>query len=318
MFAQGRDGTITGTMTDPDNRAVASASIQARNITSWMAYKAASSATGSFTLGPLPAGAYELLVPAVGFTLSRFERKNIVVQPAQALRLDIQLDWGPNLGTPGDDQSTFNIRKYGMQSGPAPRTREGKPDFSGVWIGNDDPSPEEPALLPQAAALLKEKVANNGKDDPSGFCLPSFPFPGGALAFELIQTPTRLITIFETAPTYRKVYLDGGGHPKEPNPSWMGHSIGTWQGDTLVIDTVGFNDKSWINFVFPHTEMLHVIERYRRPNRGHLEVETTIEDPGAYVKPWKTHTTWDFAPQEDVLEYICAENNKDAQHLGTK
>ena len=114
---------------------------------------------------------------------------------------------------------------------------------------------------------------------PSGFCLPSFAFPGGSLAFEFVQTPTRLVAIFETAPTYRRVYLDGRVHPKDLNPSWMGHSIGRWQEDTLVIDTVGFNDKSWIG-LSPHTEMLHVTERYRRPDRGHLEVTVTIEDRG--------------------------------------
>jgi hypothetical protein len=243
------------------------------------------------------------------------ERTGIVVQPAQTLRVDIRLKWGSNLGTPGDDQSTFNIRKYGTQSGPAPRTREGKPDFSGVWIGNNDPNPEEPALLAWAETVTKARIANAGREHPSGFCLPTFPFPGGSLVFELVQTPTRLLTIFETAPTYRKVYLDGRGHPKDLNPAWSGHSVGTWQRDTLVIDTVGFNDKSWID-IYPHTERLHVTERYRRPDKGHLEVEVTIDDPGAYAKPWTKRSTWDFAPQEDVLEYICSENNKAAPHLG--
>ena len=318
LNAQGRDGTIIGAITDPDGHAVTAAPIQAKNIQTLTVYKASTSASGDYRLTRLPVGTYEILVPAVGFTLARFERTGLRLKAEQTLRADVRLEWGPNLGTPGDDQSTFNIPKYGTQAGPAPRTPQGKPDFSGVWIGNDDPNPEQPALLPPAASLMKQKIEQNGREDPSGFCLPSFPFPGGSLAFELVQTPTRFVTIFETVPTYRKVYLDGRSHPSDPNPSWMGHSIGRWQGDTLVIDTIGFNDKSWINFVYPHTEALHVIERYRRPDRGHLEVDVTIDDPGAYVKPWKIHSSWAFAPREDVLEYICSENNKDALHLTGK
>jgi hypothetical protein len=314
LLAQERIGTMAGTITDPDGRAVASAPVQARNIETAAVYRTSTSAAGAYTLARLPAGTYAIVIPAIGFTLDRFERKDIVVQPAQTFRVDIRLEWGSNLGTPGDDQSTFNIGKHGTQRGTPPRTREGRPDFSGVWIGNNDPDPEAPPMLPWAEASVKARIANAGRDHPSGFCLPSFPFPGGSLAFEFVQTPTRLVTIFETTPTYRKVYLDGRDHPKSPNPSWMGHSIGRWQGDTLVIDTVGFNDKSWID-LSPHTEMLHVVERYRRPDMGHLKVEVTIEDPGTYAKPWTQRSTWDFAPREDVLEYICSENNKAAEHL---
>ncbi|MEP7310339.1 MAG: carboxypeptidase-like regulatory domain-containing protein [Acidobacteriota bacterium] len=316
-LAQQRDAAILGAVTDPDGRGVASASIQVKNTETGRVYAAQTSASGTYTLSGLPAGTYALVVPAIGFTFDRFEGKTVVVAVGQTRRVDVLLEWGSNLGTPGDDQSTFNIRKYGTQRGVAPRTREGRPDFSGVWIGNNDPNPEEPVMLPWAEAVTKERIANAGRDHPSGFCLPSFAVPGGALAFEFVQTPTRLVAIFETAPTYRKVYLDGRVHPKNLNPSWMGHSIGRWQGDTLVIDTVGFNDKSWIG-LSPHTERLHVIERYRRPDKGHLEIIVTIEDPGAYLKPWTQRSTWDFAPEEDVLEYICTENNKAAQHLGGK
>jgi hypothetical protein len=317
VLAQQRDAAILGTVTDPDGHGVASASIQAKNIETGRAYFTSTSAAGAYTLSGLPAGPYAIAVPAIGFTFDKFETKSVVVAPAQSLRVDIRLQWGSNLGTPGDDQSTFNIRKYGTQRGPAPRTREGRPDFSGVWIGNSDPNPTEPAMLPWAESVTKARMANAGRDHPSGFCLPSFAFPGGSLAFELVQTSTRLVTIFETAPTYRKVYLDGRSHPKDLNPSWMGHSIGRWDRDTLVIDSVGFNDKSWLE-IFPHTEMLHVIERYRRPDKGHLEIEVTIEDPATFAKPFVRRSTWDFAPEEDVLEYICSENNKAAQHLGER
>jgi hypothetical protein len=315
---QDRVGSIIGTITDPDGRAVVNAPVQASDIATATVYRATTSASGSYTLAKLPVGTYTLVVPDVGFTLVRFERKGILVQAAPMLRMDIRLEWGGNLGTPGDDQSAFNIAKSTAQPGRAPRTREGKLDFSGVWIGSFDPNPVVPTLLPWAETLTKERMANYGKDSPSTFCLPPFIFPGGPLIYKVVQTPALLITLFENVPNYRQVYLDGRAHPKEPNPSWLGHSTGTWQRDTLVIDTVGFNDKSWVGLAYPHTEMLHVIERYRRPDRGHLEVEVTIEDPGTFTKPWKQRYTWYLAPEDDVLEYVCSENNSDPQHMTGK
>ena len=318
LQAQGQAGSIAGTVTDPDGRAVVNTPVEAHNIASSTVYRGTTSASGNYTLAKLPVGTYTLVVPDVGFTLVRFERKGILVEPALTLRMDIRLEWAGNLGTPGDDQSAFNMAKSNAQPGPAPHTRDGKPDFSGVWIASFDPNPEVPALLPWAEALTKERMANAGKDAPSTFCLPPFIFPGGPLLYKVVQTPALLITLFENVPNYRQVYLDGRAHPKDLNPSWIGHSTGTWQHETLVIDTVGFNDKSWVGMGFPHTEMLHVIERYRRPDRGHLEVEATLEDAGTFTKPWKQRSTWYLSPEDDVLEYVCSENNKDPQHMPGK
>jgi hypothetical protein len=97
----------------------------------------------------------------------------------------------------------------------------------------------------------------------------------------------------------------------------MGHSIGHWEGDLLVIDTVGMNDKSWLNN-YPHTEQLHLIEHYRRTDFAHLQVDITIDDPGAFTKPWTIHTVWNLAPGEEIGEYVCSENNRDVQHLSAK
>ncbi len=116
-------------------------------------------------------------------------------------------------------------------------------------------------------------------------------------------------------PSHRQVFLDGRTHPKDPNPSWMGHSIGHWDGDTLVVDTVGFNDRSWLDAQgHPHTEQLHVIERMRRADLGDLEIEFTIEDPATYAKPWIIKRGADLDPDDDVGEYAC-ENNHDPEHM---
>jgi hypothetical protein len=207
------------------------------------------------------------------------------------------------------------------QTGPTPRTAEGHPDLSGAWNGNDDPYPEEPEMLPWAAELSKKWIEENFKNDLFVRCIPSDALLFGPSIWRLVQTPTLLVTVVEGPPFARQVYLDGRSHPNiaDPayNPTWMGHSIGHWEGDTLVVDRVGFNDRGTVGGLpNPRSEKLHVIERYRRPDFGHLEIEFTIDDPGTYAKPWKIHNTWDLAPKgEEVLEYICAENNKDLQHL---
>lgn len=312
---------IRGTITDPDGGVVARAPIQARNTASRNIYKAVSSASGQYTLAGLPTGMYDLSIPGIGGTLAKYERRGIELKKTGVLRLDIRLDWGPNLGTPGDDFKTISDsvrRKSAAPAGPAPRTPEGKPDLSGTWNGNDDPNPEEPSLLPWAKDVMKQRSAlDKLVDNPAAHCLPNLVLMEGSGVYKFVQTPSMLIMMFEDVIGYRQVFLDARGHPKDWSPSWQGHSIGRWQGDTLVVDSVGFNDRSWLD-LFPHTEMLHVVERYRRRDLGHLEVQVTIEDSGTFSKPWKRNNVWELAPQEEVLEYVCNENNKDIEHLPGK
>jgi len=312
-----RLGTISGVITDPDGTGVPNIPVQAKNAQSGTLQKTSASASGAYTFAQLPPGTYDLLVPAVGFTLDKFEQKGIDVRAGQTIRADIKMPWGPNLGTPGDDPSLFLRNKYAGQSGPVPRTGDGKPDLSGVWNSNDDPNPEEPSMLPWAAALSKKWLENGLRESPSGFCLPGGPLITGPLLYRIVQTPTLFLTLTEDVAPVRQVFLDGRGHLKDLEPTWMGHSIGRWEGDVLVIDTVGMNDKSWLN-IYPHTEQLHLIERYRRTDFAHLQVDITIEDPGAFTKPWTIHSVWNLAPGEEIGEYICNENNRDAQHLGLK
>ena len=154
------------------------------------------------------------------------------------------------------------------------------------------------------------------KDDPEGFCLPAgvpriSPFPQ-----KFVQTSNLIVILDEgNIHSYRQIFLDGRGHPKNMDPLWMGHSTGKWDGDTLVIDTVGLNDKTWINGQgVPHSDQLHVIERYRRPDLGHLEAEITIEDPKAFTAPHTFKRSYTLLDGE-ILEYVCNEFNVDSEHL---
>jgi len=206
--------------------------------------------------------------------------------------------------------------------GPAPRLPDGKPDFSGVWIGGGPtgelavglPKGEKIPLLPSAEKLMRELLATN---DPEANCLPTgipriAPYP-----WTFASAPGRMYILFEgNIHSYRQIFMDGRPHPPDLNPTWYGHSVGRWEGDTLVIDTVGFNDKFWFDFRgHPHTEQLHTVERYTRKEYGTLVNEVTIQDPGAYSKPFTLTFTARLLPQGELMEYICQENEGSARHL---
>jgi hypothetical protein len=141
--------------------------------------------------------------------------------------------------------------------------------------------------------------------------------PNLAIPSEVVQTPTLIVILDEgNVHSYRQLFLDGRGHPKNMDPLWMGDSIAKWDGDTLVVDTTGFNDKTWLTGQgVPHSEELHVIERYRRPDFGHLEVEITLEDPKAFTKPHTFKRGFILLPNWEIHEYVCNEFNVDKDHL---
>jgi hypothetical protein len=314
-FAQNSGGTLTGTVVDIAGDTVANATIQAANTATHAVYTVASSEKGAYVIPQLPAGVYDLSVAAPGF--NPYTQQNVAVAAGQTVRFDIHLfDFQLNTLGDGREFQVSRITPHATPSGPVPRTREGKPDLSGVWYAQRTVDPGKPSPLPWADVLQRERAANNSKDSPGAHCLPRGLTNAGALfPYKLVQTPTLLVMIFEDdTPSHRQVFLDGRGHPKDPNPNWMGHSIGHWEGDDLVVDTVGFNDQSWLdNIGHPHTEMLHVTERLHRADLGHLEIEFTIEDPGAYSKPWVIKRVADLDTKDEIGEYVCID--RDAAHL---
>jgi len=201
-------------------------------------------------------------------------------------------------------------------AGPTPSTADGKPDFSGVWLQPRTVERGMPEMLPSASSLFKHRLETNLKDLPSAQCLPTGVFLLTPVLNKIVQTERVLVVLQEVTAGFRQVFLDGRGHPRDPNPTWLGHSIGRREGDTLVVDSVGFNDKTWLSSEgYPHTEMMHVIERYRRPDLGHLETEITIEDRDTFAKPWTIKKVSALAPNEEITELVCAENNRDIEHL---
>src|SRR5215471_8424430 len=230
----------------------------------------------------------------------------------------------PSTGIPRTADGKPNL------NAPTPKTADGKPDLSGVWQAEGQTyffdltaglKPENVVMLPWAAALQKQRVDRVHGDDPLGRCLPhGVPRvnTNGLFPFKIIQTPAVVVILYEQMNLFRQVFMDGRKLAKEVNPQWLGYSVGRWDGETLVVETSGFNDKTWLDTEkgHPATEALRVTERFRRKNFGTLEVTATIDDPKTYTKPWTT------TPQPmhlqlgtDLLEFICNENEKDIPHM---
>lgn len=193
-------------------------------------------------------------------------------------------------------------------SGPTPRTETGKVDFSGVWAPTSINLPSDPSYQPWAKKLYEERKANKGKDDPERVCLPDGAVRINPLPYKIVQRPDAIALLWEgNTHSYRRFFLDGRKHNLDIEPeSWTGQSIGNWDGDTLVVDTVGFNDKTWLDPTGkPHSEAMHLIERYRRPDLGHINVELTIEDAQAFTKPYMFNRTFTLEPGSELQEYVC-------------
>ncbi len=231
---------------------------------------------------------------------------------------------------------------------PAPRTADGHPDFSGIWLtangfcpggSQNDPEkltcgPELPMgrqginfgmdlkgglpYQPWLAALVKERTANQAKDDPHVACLPDTFLRAYSLPhlLKFVQTPGLLVMLNELNAGYRQVFLDNRPFPEDPTPSWQGYSTAKWEGDTLVIKSIGFRDDLWIDW---NGSMImsdaKVQEKIRRPDYGHLEIEVTVDDPRAYTKPWTVTLHQRIALNTELVDEICLENEQSRKRM---
>ena len=228
-------------------------------------------------------------------------------------------------------------------SAPAPRLY-GKPNLSGLWqaertptsefvrvLGpglpaiqpdlNDvtkhvlnvfwDEKPTELPLKPETVALTEQRQ-KSGRDFQSAYCLPSsLPAATLILNIKMIQAPDQIVVLHGNGDPARQIYIDGRTLPEHPEPSWMGTSAGHWQDDTLVVETIGFNERAWLDgFGHPRSETMRVTERYRRRDVGHMDLEMTFDDPTYYTRTFGFKTTLTLLPDSHMLEYVCTENQK--------
>jgi hypothetical protein len=186
---------------------------------------------------------------------------------------------------------------------------DGKVDLSGVWVVSGSPNlPGDPDYKPAAKKLYDERKANKGKDDPEAICLPDGAVRITPLPYKIVQGPTMVVLLSEgNTHSYRRFFLDGRPHNLDLDPNtYTGDSTAKWDGDALVVDTIGFNDKTWLDATGkPHSEDLHVTERYRRPDLGHLNVQITLDDKTAFTKPYTFDRVFTLAQGWELQEYVC-------------
>jgi hypothetical protein len=256
-----------------------------------------------------------------------------------ALSTDARAQWVSH-PTPGLPRTATGA---GDLSAPIPRTPDGRPDLSGIWQADPDPdgrpggvengiaprhfisvtsrNPAEVPFQPWAREVALTRLARNGKDDPSSNCEPigvprydSFPSP-----YKIIQLSGLTIVLHEYDTTFRQIFTDGRSFPVDPQPSWMGYSVGRWEGDTLVVETVGFNDRSWLDVMgHAHSEAMRVVERFTRLDLGHMRIDVTIDDPKTYTRPLTFTQEQHLLPDTELIESFCVENEKDRSHLVDK
>jgi hypothetical protein len=213
-------------------------------------------------------------------------------------------------------------------SAPAPRTASGRPDLSGIFMPSyryfqnlaADLGLQNVPMTDEARKIQAARATGLlGYEEPDARCLPQgvpkinmAPVP-----FRIVQTDTLVVLVYEAFNLWRQVHLDGRDWADDLNPSWMGYSKGRWEGDALVVETRGLNGKQWLDHGgLPASDKLTVIERFRRPNFGRLEIDITINDPTYYTKPWTATTNLRLMPDTELFEFICNENEKSSSHMG--
>ncbi len=210
---------------------------------------------------------------------------------------------------------------------PAPKAADGKPDLSGIWQTPGpkyladiaaDLKPGEVPFQPWAEKLFRERSQLlHASEESNAHCLPpgvprinATPNP-----FKILPMPGVTVVLYEAFGLYRQIFTDGRELPKDPQPTWQGYSVGKWQGNRLVVDSIGFNGETWLDQAgHPTTDAMHLTERFRRRDFGHLEVQITIDDSKAYSKPWTITETFELQPDTELIEFVC-ENEKDVEHL---
>jgi len=255
-----------------------------------------------------------------------------------ALTVPLAAQWPPHpVGVPQGPDGKPNL------AAPAPRTVDGKPDFSGIWMIYNGPDPGDRAdrpprlsgglslpMQPWAADLQRRRAAEGGLNDPDGLCLPQGPlqYHIDPQPLKIVQTPTQILIIYESNYGLRTIYMDGRKLPPlgEPQPFWHGYSVGRWEGDTLVVESnnfrgvnpdavkngepSSFHGVGWLDHRgSPYTESMKLTERFRRVNYGHLDIEFTVDDPKAYTKPFTVRIVQQIVPDgSELIEFICHEN----------
>ncbi|MEI9814491.1 MAG: carboxypeptidase-like regulatory domain-containing protein [Acidobacteriota bacterium] len=308
--AQAQTGKLEGVVRNAAG-VVAGVEVRVRNNATEAVQLATTGADGTYSF-TLPAGTYDAF--AFKIAHSAYTKRDIAIAAAATVHLDINMVAISNEGVPGEFSFLELRARTGEVTGPVPHTADGKPDLSGLWLPSPPLESDDPIMKPWAAALAKERAATGGAGDPRAHCLPSGVVrTNNADYAKFVHVPNLLVMLIEGAPPgFRQIFIgDNQKHPDDLEPSWMGHSIGKWDGDTLIVDTIGFHDRGWVDGAGrPQTEKTHIVERFRRVSKGILEVRLTVEDPTVYEKSWGFRRELKLSEGDELREYVCNENEK--------
>jgi hypothetical protein len=227
-----------------------------------------------------------------------------------------------NLPTPGIPRTADGKPNL---TAPVPRTPDGKPDMSGMWQPEVNAYrfdviqdlKDESIFRPEAEAVFLKRVTDFRRDDPVTNCLPGGPSDMLNTMYRIIQSPAVEAVLYENGMgRYRQIYMDGRKLPEDPNPTWLGYSVGHWEGDTLVLESAGFNNRTWLDRAgHPHSENLRVTEKFRRIDFGHMQFQMTYEDPDTLTKPLSFSLAVNYVADTDMLENVCNESDRDKVHM---
>jgi Carboxypeptidase regulatory-like domain len=307
-------GSLSGRVLDPDGSVIErmATDVTLTHVTSGARVEGRLASNGTYSVKGVPPGSYNLSTVVPSRLYDPYQRAAVVIEGGKEVKLDLLVKWGMNLGTVGDDpllQGADLRSKTKNVDGPVLRLHDGRPDLSGVWTNISDGAPPPAMPMQPWAQKMADELAKLKQDNAGAYCLPQVAVPSlMSYPTRFVQGSDRIIQIIEDMdPGYRQIFMDGRGHPDpdEWNPAWYGHSIGRWEGDTLVVDTVGYNE------VTPgfsiHSEKLHVVERYTRLSHGVMQIELMAEDPEAWTGPYTKKWTAGLAEGTEIVEFVCAE-----------
>ncbi len=304
-------GVISGEVRDPAGKLLINYPVRARLTGSESDARTFTDENGHYELSGLPEGYYQVSVNPL-CCYDSFEAKGIAISSVSPVTLLIKLAPSSFLDPPSDagpELSLEILRRRVLPPDRMPRRPDGKPDLSGLWLWRAPLFPDKPVLTAAASEMMAKRKANDFVNSPTAACLPSPAWIGFAQSVEInrfVQSDNILAILFEGAPGFRQVFLNGSAGAG--GAAWMGHSVGHWRGDTLVVETTGFNARGW-NWTYPRSEKMTMVEEHARISLSTIKTKLTITDPDMLQKPWVQEYSWELVPQEELLEYVC-ENNR--------
>lgn len=305
-------GSLEGMVVNPDGEPVYHAPVRVSGVDGDSDYRTYTDRDGRFVAPRIAPGNYvvEVVMPCCRYQPYRGTPQTVGAADVESVTVELApTDYLIALSDDPGQLAHELIARRALPDRVVGRVSD-RPDFSGMWVLEDDPFAEDPSPTDEARKVVEARDPDDLSQDLFALCLPGeLPIPGAStpILSRFVHTPDLLVMLFEGPPGFRQVFLDGRALPEHPNPAWLGHSVGRWEGDTLVVESTGFDVRGRIGD-YPRSEKMRLTERYTRTEYGMLELEIVVDDVGSLTEPWIRQMHFDLVPQEPLIEFVC-ENN---------